>query len=61
MKSKFNPYFIWQTLFQHLEGAPMHDYLEFEVEEEAKMEGFRGYWAADSKNLFGSKDWRLNN
>ena len=54
-RASFNPYSTWQALFQHLEGAPMHDYSEFEARHEAEIEAFRDYWAPDFRNLFGGQ------
>lgn len=51
----FNPYNTWQALFQHLEGAPIHDYSEFEIKHAAEIDIFRAYWAPDFKNLFGGE------
>ena len=53
----FNPYSTWQAFFQHLEGAPMHDYSEFESKHEAEIDVFRNYWAPDFKNLFDGEMW----
>ena len=53
----FNPYSTWQTLFQHLESASLHDYLEFEIKYEVEIDAFCNYWAPDFKNLFGGEKW----
>ena len=52
-RASFNPFSTWQALFQHLEGAPMHDYAEFEVRYKVEIEIFQRYWAPDFKDLFG--------
>ena len=52
-RTGFTPFSTWQALFQHLEGAPMRDFAEFEARYSNKIEAFRRHWALDFKNLFG--------
>ena len=42
---------------QHLEGAPMHDYLEFEIKHKSEIDAFLNYCAPNFKNLFGGEIW----
>lgn len=47
--SGFNHSSIQQALFQHLESAIMHDYLEFEVKHGIQIEAFKDYQALEYK------------
>ncbi|CAM6094670.1 unnamed protein product [Calypogeia fissa] len=44
-KADFTPFTTWVLMFQHLEGAPMDDYKDFNNDHTAKIEAFREYWS----------------
>lgn len=52
-RANFNPFTVWQSLFHHLEGAPMRDYSEFDARFRDGIDAFCRFHAPDFRDLFG--------
>jgi hypothetical protein len=51
--TNLNPYMVWRSLFGCLEGAPLADYGEFEIEHLEEITTWRQFYAPDYVDVFG--------